>query len=144
MTNNRYIYLIKNLSKSLKKTHCTMELIEMFHLITASQSFSEMRMTCFLSLEVNGGQTIGGLLPDQLAPDLVFTLIQMVQMLGMLSFLVEKSGLCSHRTLYHPVFILLMMVETLQPLLPYWSGFLISTTMPEIWVHVSAYATLAN
>ena len=52
--------------------------------------FSEMKMTCFLSLEVNGGQTIGGLLPDQLAPDLVFTLIQMVQMLGMLSFLVEK------------------------------------------------------
>ena len=46
--------------------------------------FSEMKMTCFLSLEVKGDRTIGGLSPAQLAPDLVFTLIQMVQMLGML------------------------------------------------------------
>ena len=55
--------------------------IEIFHLITPSQSFFEMRMTCFPSWEVKGDLTIGGLLPAQLAPGLVFTLIRNGQML---------------------------------------------------------------
>ena len=124
MTNNHSIYLIKIcVEKSQKQTYASMVLIgDISSDSAASQTFSEMKMTCFLSLDafMKVDRTIGRLIAGPIALGSSFLIDPNgPNAWNAAIFLVVKKWIMfPPPPLLHPVSILLMMAETLQPLPP--------------------------